>query len=171
MPTPAPLVVVPAPRRAPEPPAVRERTENDERREAELIRLAGQLADKERRLREKDETIADLRQQLQKAGKQLRTAVRDADTPAAVPAVYADPERQFRYEVEQLWLRSVPETERDEHPLASYRLGRDWVASDGDDRARRPPENPRRDSGGPQRPGRRQHRPAPAPDAHQRRRR
>ncbi|MEU3279176.1 hypothetical protein [Streptomyces antibioticus] len=125
-PAPAPLVVVPAPRRTPEPPVIREQ---DERREAELTRLAGQLTEKERRLREKDETIAGLRQQLQKAGKQLRAVARDADTPAAVPTVYADPERQFRYEVEQLWLWTVPETERDEHPLASYRLGRDWLTS------------------------------------------
>lgn len=129
-PAPAPLVVAPAPRTAPErPAAVHERAEQDDRRDAELTHLAGQLTDKERRLREKDETIAELRQQLQKLGKQLRTAGRDTDTPTAVPAVYADPERQFRYEVEQLWLWSAPEAERDEQPLAAYRLGRDWLTS------------------------------------------
>lgn len=128
--SPAPLVVAPAPRRAPEQPAATgERAEKDERREAELTRLAGQLADKERRLHQKDETVAELRQQLQKMGKQLRAAGRGADTPATVPAVYADAERQFRYEVEQLWLWTVSETERDEQPLHAYRLGRDWLTS------------------------------------------
>ncbi|MFI6281617.1 hypothetical protein [Streptomyces sp. NPDC050988] len=101
---------------------------DDERGAAELTRLAGQVADKERRLREQTETIADLRQQLQKLGKKLRAADRDSYLPP-VPQVYDDPERQFRYEIEQHWLWTVPETDRDEHPLTDYRLGRDWLAA------------------------------------------
>jgi hypothetical protein len=97
-------------------------------RGAELTRLAGQVADKERRLREQTETIADLRQQLQKLGKKLRAADRDNDLPP-VPQVYDDPERQFRYEIEQHWLWTVQETDRDEYPLTDYQLGRDWLAA------------------------------------------
>lgn len=97
------------------------------RREVELTRLAAQLADRDRLLREKDETIAELRRQVQKLSKQLR-AGREAGEPETV-VVYADPERQFCWEVEQRWLTTVPETEREERPLAGYRLGRDWLAS------------------------------------------
>lgn len=43
--------------------------------------------------------------------------------------VYADPERQSSWEVEQCWLTTVPETEREERPLTCYRLGWDWLAS------------------------------------------
>ncbi|MET7715327.1 hypothetical protein [Streptomyces sp. NPDC005407] len=109
--------------------SVHEHAEKDDRQGAEYTRLAGQLADKERRLREKDETIAGLRQQIQKQGKQLRAAGRDTEMLAEVPTVFADPVRQFRYEVEQLWLWSVPEAERDEQPLAAFQLGRDWLTS------------------------------------------
>jgi hypothetical protein len=43
------------------------------------------------------------------------------------PTVYADPEHQFRYEVEQLWLWTAPEPER--LPLIGYSVGPDWMAS------------------------------------------
>ncbi|MGD9486060.1 hypothetical protein WDH52_22910 [Streptomyces sp. TRM70308] len=123
---PAPLTVLPAPSTAPQAPGPapgRDQTQ----REAELTRLTSQLADRDRLLREKDDTIAELRRQVQKMAKQLR-AGREAGQPEPT-AVYADPERQFRHEVEQRWLTAVPETEREERPLAAYRLGRDWLAS------------------------------------------
>lgn len=95
-------------------------------RDVELDRLHVQLADRERLLREKDATIAELRQQVRKLTKQLRAAQKTGETDTVV---YADPERQFRYEVEQHWLRTVAEPERGAHPLAAYQLGRDWLAS------------------------------------------
>ncbi|MER5219367.1 hypothetical protein [Streptomyces flaveus] len=50
------------PPRAPRTPRPAPSREDADRREAELDRLAAQLADKERLLREKDTMIADLRQ-------------------------------------------------------------------------------------------------------------
>jgi hypothetical protein len=123
---PAPLTVLPAPRPLPETPG-RVREGDDARHDAEVTRLATQLTERDRLLREKDETIAELRQQVQKLTKQLR-AGREAGGPEAT-RVYADPERQFRHEVEQHWLTTVPEAERDARPMAAYRLGRDWLTS------------------------------------------
>ena len=102
---------------------------DSQRRDAETARLATQLADRERPLadrdrllREKDETIAAPRQQVQKLTKQLRATDRETPDPNA-DVVYADTERQFRHEVEQQWLRTVPEPDREKHPLNTYRLG------------------------------------------------
>ncbi|MGW1616765.1 hypothetical protein ACWCQZ_46745 [Streptomyces sp. NPDC002285] len=114
----APLIALPAPAPSPERDAVRWDAERD--------RLADQLADRDRLRREKDATIAELRREVQRLTKKLRAG------PGAGPdtaVVYADPERQFRYEVEQHWLTSVPESEREVRALAGYRLGRDWLAS------------------------------------------
>ncbi|MFH9575645.1 TMF family protein [Streptomyces sp. NPDC017454] len=123
---PAPLTVLPALRTTPEAPnPVRERGEA--RREAELTRLASQLADRDRLLREKDETIAELRRQVQKLSGQLRVE-RESGEPETVMA-YVDPERQFRHEVEQRSFTTVPEAVREERSLVGYRLGRDWLAS------------------------------------------
>jgi hypothetical protein len=47
----------------------------------------------------------------------------------APPAVYADPCAQFRYDVEQHWLRAVPESERQKHVLADYDIGPDFLDS------------------------------------------
>ncbi len=118
---PAPLIALPAPAAPPE-------QGREVRRDAELDHLAADLADRERLLREKDATIAELRQQVRKLTKKLRAAGNDAGEPETV-VVYADAERQFRWEVEQHWLTTVPEAERDARPLADYQLGRDWLAS------------------------------------------
>ncbi|MFD5648220.1 hypothetical protein [Streptomyces sp. NPDC127039] len=123
--TPAPLTVVPAPGAEDE--SARQDRGDAVRREAELDRFAAHLADRERLLREKDAVIADLRQQVRKLTKQLRTA-RESAGPELV-AVYADPARQFCHEVEQRWLTTVSEAEREQRPLAPYRLGRDWMSS------------------------------------------
>jgi hypothetical protein len=45
------------------------------------------------------------------------------------PTVYAEPEEQFRYEIEQIWLWRYTETERRDWPLRHYRFGPDWVDS------------------------------------------
>ncbi|MEY9858542.1 hypothetical protein ABH935_004157 [Catenulispora sp. GAS73] len=45
------------------------------------------------------------------------------------PAVYANPAVQFRYEIEQHWLHTLPEKERDQCPLAQYDLGPDFLDS------------------------------------------
>ncbi|WP_194890916.1 hypothetical protein [Catenulispora pinisilvae] len=44
-------------------------------------------------------------------------------------AVYADPAVQFRYEIEQHWLHTLPEKERDQCPLTQYDLGPDFLDS------------------------------------------
>ncbi|MEV6421652.1 hypothetical protein [Streptomyces sp. NPDC051662] len=70
----------------------------------------------------------------------LQVKVRDlklTDTdasPILPPRVYADPDRQFRYEIEQIWLWRYPEAERAEWPLRPYRFGLDWLASFADAR-------------------------------------
>jgi hypothetical protein len=43
--------------------------------------------------------------------------------------LFGDPEQQLRYEVEQAWLRRLPEPERDRWPVTPYRLGPDFLAS------------------------------------------
>ena len=45
------------------------------------------------------------------------------------PAVYADPAVQFRYEIEQHWLHTLPEKERELYPLTQYGLGPDFLDS------------------------------------------
>jgi hypothetical protein len=49
--------------------------------------------------------------------------------PSRIPTVFADPERQFCYEVEQLWLWTHPEAERAEYALAGFTAGPDWFES------------------------------------------
>ncbi|MFI1226130.1 MULTISPECIES: hypothetical protein [unclassified Streptomyces] len=68
---------------------------------------------------------------LRQENRQLRKALKAAQlrTDAAPPVVYADPEQQFRYEVEQCWLRQIPEADRPRWPLAPYALGPDWLGS------------------------------------------
>lgn len=44
-------------------------------------------------------------------------------TPLWPPVVHDDPEDQFRYTIEQLWLLTHSPAERAEHPLRPYRLG------------------------------------------------
>jgi hypothetical protein len=86
--------------------------------------LLALLDERERLLRDKDQTIADLRRQVQKLTKKLR-----AMSEPLPPTVYTDPERQFRWEVEQHWLTTVSEHDRAQWPLAPYLIGRDWLVS------------------------------------------
>ncbi|MDW4912641.1 hypothetical protein [Streptomyces californicus] len=78
-------------------------------------------------LAEERQTNSGLRRENRQLRRALAAAQQAAD--AAAPAVYADPEQQFRYEVEQCWLRHIPEAERADWPLAPYTLGPDWLAS------------------------------------------
>jgi hypothetical protein len=41
--------------------------------------------------------------------------------------VYADPEKQFRFALNLRFLRSLPEAERQDRPLAPYELGSQWL--------------------------------------------
>jgi hypothetical protein len=75
-------------------------------------RVAALSAERKRLLRE----VAELRS-------------RDGGCRYTPPAVYSDPVAQFRYEIEQRWLHSVPEQERSEQPLAGYDLGPDFLNS------------------------------------------
>lgn len=88
--------------------------------EAENTRLKAALA-------ERDRTMSELRRETQRLAKQLKAA--EGRAVIDVPAVFADPERQFRYEVEQAWLRSTPEADRPDFPLGTYHLGPDWLDS------------------------------------------
>ncbi|MFE3629495.1 hypothetical protein [Streptomyces goshikiensis] len=94
--------------------------ETPDRALVENARLRAVLGDRE-------QTVTDLRKEVQRLSKQLRAA--DSRTSVDTPIVYEDPETQWRYEVEQCWLRSVPETERPDFPLTAYQLGPDWLDS------------------------------------------
>jgi len=59
---------------------------------------------------------------------ELRSREASCRFPPA-PVVYADPENQLRYEIEQYWLRTVPENERAEASLTGYVLGLDFLDS------------------------------------------
>ena len=64
--------------------------------------------------------------------RQLRDARREGKRQArrAVPRAFADPERQFRFEVEMAWLTSVPEADREAGAsLQPYVLGPNFLAS------------------------------------------
>ncbi|MEU1824134.1 hypothetical protein ABZ502_17110 [Streptomyces abikoensis] len=88
--------------------------------EAEIARLKATLTDR-------DQVVSDLRRETQRLGKPLKAAEARATTD--VPVVFTDPERQFRHEVEQCWLRMMPETDRAAYPLVTYRLGPSWLTS------------------------------------------
>lgn len=92
-----------------------------------LTKLTNELTDKTEQLRAKDAKITELRREVRTLAKQLRTA--QQQTAQRTSAVYADPERQFLYEIEQHWLNTYPETDREERPLSEFQLGRDWLSS------------------------------------------
>ncbi|MEV8334286.1 hypothetical protein [Streptomyces niveus] len=71
-------------------------------------------------------TIAMLRKENRRLTQRLDTAEQQI---AGTQAVYADPEQQFRYEVEQCWLRRVPEANRANHPLIPYTVGLHFLRS------------------------------------------
>lgn len=43
--------------------------------------------------------------------------------------MYGDPERQLRHEIQQTWLTSLPEADRDTRPMRDFCLGRDFLTS------------------------------------------
>lgn len=52
-----------------------------------------------------------------------------ADYRPIPPAVLGDPAAQFRYEIEQHWLHTMSEKERNRCPLARYDIGPDFLGS------------------------------------------
>ncbi|MGW7312271.1 hypothetical protein [Streptomyces sp. NPDC054865] len=90
-------------------------------------RLRNLLDEKDQALQNGQRTLSELRQEIRRLTKQLKVVQGRAEIDA--PAVYADPERQFRYEVEQHWLRLIAEPDRPNHQLATYVLGPDWLES------------------------------------------
>jgi len=70
--------------------------------------------------------LAADRKRLQRELTELRQGGICRYTP---PIIYADPAVQFRYEIEQHWLSTLPEKERAAHPLAEYLLGPDFLDS------------------------------------------
>ncbi|MFI1765299.1 hypothetical protein ACH41H_25015 [Streptomyces sp. NPDC020800] len=69
---------------------------------------------------------------LQSRIRDLKSSEASAATLALPPAVFTDPEAQFRYETEQIWLWRYPEAERTTWPLRPYQLGPDWLTSLGE---------------------------------------
>jgi len=70
--------------------------------------------------------LAADRKRLQRELTELRQGGICRYTP---PIIYADPAVQFRYEIEQHWLSTLPEQERAAHPLAEYLLGPGFLDS------------------------------------------
>lgn len=90
-------------------------------------RLKAEIRRLQAALTERDQSLSALRQEVQRLSKQLKAA--EGRAGIVIPPVCADPERQFRYEVEQTWLRTVPEADRADYPLCDYRVGPDWLTS------------------------------------------
>ncbi|MGC4916283.1 hypothetical protein [Streptomyces albogriseolus] len=72
-------------------------------------------------------TTSSLRQDVRRLSKALRAAEERAEIDT--PTIYADPEQQFRYELDQCWLRMIAEPDRPSQPLAPFTLGPDWLTS------------------------------------------
>lgn len=87
-------------------------------REQQVTRLEAEVAEHKTRLR-----VA--RQETQQQRKRLRE-----DEPAD-HAVFTDPEQQFRWEVQQAWVRRVPAAEKPALPLGDFTLGPDFLTSLG----------------------------------------
>jgi len=154
----APPVSAPAPAPAPAPPslptsrgAVRELSLTVDAARAKVERLERDLFDATARIAPADREIADLRRavqehrdeiqrlrgqvarqktqlrtRLQSAGKAKRSAAGPAEAADSVPL---EPERQFRLDVYDAWLTRYSLPEREEHPLAPYRLGPEFLAT------------------------------------------
>ena len=94
--------------------------------------LAAQLVGLQERLSEAGRQIGCLRQEKKQLARDLASleaTVESGQRRTLPPAVFADAERQFRYEVEQLWMWTVAEDERCVQPLRRFALGRDWFQS------------------------------------------
>lgn len=75
---------------------------------------------------------------LRKTVRSLTDQTKDLSQRLHGTGVYADPDRQLRYEIAHAWLTTYPEADRDQHPLATYTFGPDFLDSldalDGVDR-------------------------------------
>ncbi|MFF8786772.1 hypothetical protein [Streptomyces sp. NPDC015125] len=98
------------------------------------------LAEENRQLRHQLQSVKEGlnaarrdRRELQVKLRDLKGALRSDQSRSLPPTSYSDPEKQFRYEVEQVWLWRYTENERQDWPLRPYSFGPDWLASLGDD--------------------------------------
>lgn len=76
--------------------------------------------------------MRDNRQRLQEARREAKSARDKADHLEAKltgAGVHADPEEQFRHEVDVAWQRAYLGSDRDEWPLRRYVVGRGFLAS------------------------------------------
>ncbi|MFD8218345.1 hypothetical protein ACFV2U_32720 [Streptomyces sp. NPDC059697] len=96
--------------------------------EAEKDRLAAEITCLQQVLRRDNQTITELRREQRRLTKQLRNRA-DTSNRALPPCCYTGSEEQFRYEVTQIWLWTLTESERAVKPVADYILGPDWLAS------------------------------------------
>ena len=92
-----------------------------------------ELADARITLELYSEQISQLEEQVAREGAELKLARSDLRRARrerenrALPEVFADPERQFRWEVATSYLFRVPESQRDEYPLGDFVLGRAFL--------------------------------------------
>jgi hypothetical protein len=98
----------------------------DELRSVEQDRAAAirDIQDRDERARAAERAARDLRKQVRKRDDRI-ASLEGAPSGAGT---YADPDRQFRHEVELAWLR-WPEADRDAYPPGAYTLGPDFLAS------------------------------------------
>ena len=85
-------------------------------------RLHNQLADAKK-------TVLSLRQETRQLTERVKELKATAWHTAVPPLVYSDPQKQFRYEIEQTWLWTQTEAERAEWALRPYAMGADWIPS------------------------------------------
>ena len=83
----------------------------------ELVRLRGELAAAQRALHDRIPASA------------MPTPTTASPTPRTHSTVFADPERQFRHELELTWLHRTPEDDREQWPLRDYSVGSRFLAS------------------------------------------
>jgi len=115
-----------------------------ERLERELLHATArvapadrEIADLRRAVQEHRDEIQRLREQVARQKTQLRSRLQSASKAKRSAAVSLDagdseqvePERQFRLDVYDAWLTRYSLPEREEHPLAPYRLGPEFLAT------------------------------------------
>jgi len=96
-----------------------------------------EVADLRRAVQEHRDEIQRLREQVARQKTQLRTRLQSASKAKRSAAVSLDageseqvePDRQFRLDVYDAWLTRYSLPEREEHPLAPYRLGPEFLAT------------------------------------------
>lgn len=106
----------------PPPPWAADTTTQDEDK---VERLLADLETAHDRIHHLTQENNDLRRNVH--GLQDRLALLDQRLHAT--NVYTDPDRQLRHEIEQAWLVTYAEPEREEHRLADYQFGADFIES------------------------------------------